>query len=159
MFVGFGVGVVDETGDVLGSGREAGEIEVRAAYEGAAIGGRRRGEAVGAEFFSDEIVDGFRGGPERLQGPPALLGPGGAGVDPLGEGFLIGGGEGTVGRHLAELDTAEQPGQAGFEGGFAGGEIDAGGLCFGVMAVDATAREEGRRVDGEVGGEAQAGRS
>lgn len=70
---------------------------------------------------------------------------------------MIGGGESAVGRHLAELDTAEEFGQAGFERGFAGGEVDAGGPGFAAVAVGATAREEGWRVDGEVGGEAQAG--
>lgn len=88
-----------------------------------------------------------------MERPPFLLGPGCAGVDPFRERFLFSRGDGAIGRHLAELDSAKYARKARSERGFAGGKIECRSLAFWIVAGAAPARKDGRRVDGEIGGE------
>ena len=92
-----------------------------------------------------------------MERPPVLLCPWRAGFNPFGEYQLFRGWQGAIGWHLAELDATLDSWQACFEGGFPGGEVEAGGLGFWVVAGGAAACEDGGRVDGQIGGEGYAG--
>ncbi len=57
LFVGIGRFVGDERFDLFGGGRQAGEVERKAADERAAIGFRRRLQFLGVEAREDEVID------------------------------------------------------------------------------------------------------
>lgn len=71
LLVGFGIVVSGECGDLLGGGRKAGEIEVKAASERRAGGARSLGKFLLGEFCVEVLVDGIDGlGLGRDEAPP-----------------------------------------------------------------------------------------
>ena len=117
VFIGERVGIGFESADVGEGGSEAGDGEVEAAEEGAAICGRGQGEGFLGEFGGDEGVNGERAvsvgwGLNRLEGEVleagvggggavgGVFGPDGAGVDPCFDSCDLRGSEGfALGRH------------------------------------------------------------
>ena len=56
-FVGAGIGIADECGDLLGPGRQAGQVEADAADQGRAIGVGTEGQPLVLERLLDEAID------------------------------------------------------------------------------------------------------
>ncbi len=164
LLVGVGAAVGEESVELGGSGREAGEVEAGAAEQRGAVGFGRGLQTFAIETREQERVDGVahpiraaggrdRGTDRRDEGPVAGgSGQNGAGVDPFGErGDLVGGERGRAHGHARQAvgagDALDQQAVGGVTGrddfARAGIEPQAAHLLAGAVAAVAGFGEDG----------------
>ena len=122
LFIGFRRTVVKKGGDILGVGRQAGEIEAQAAQQGAFVRLGRGRQIFFAKPGADELVDGTAAAAvERLirpMGPPfgALIDPAANCLDLLRSGAAVGRRRRHARRFIDVADAPVQPARGGVAG-------------------------------------------